>query len=134
MDLDNANTNSEEEEREPFGCREFLTKKGNGKSSGGEDLHLVGDLEGGDGEVGDGDELERVLNDIKDSGDGELPAIRAEDLTAEVGEGGEIEGEAALSFFSGQGVLVMVVEMWVGENRRANEGDDKGYSALEDLV
>jgi hypothetical protein len=49
-----------------------LEQKGEG--SGSEDLHLISDLKGGDGEIADGDES----NNIKEGGNGKLPAIGAE--------------------------------------------------------
>jgi hypothetical protein len=39
---------------------------------------LISDLKGGDGEIADGDELELIFNEIKEGGDGKLPAIGAE--------------------------------------------------------
>lgn len=48
---------------------------------------MICDLERGDWEIADGDELERVLYDIEDGRDGKFPAIWAEYFTAEVIEG-----------------------------------------------
>lgn len=62
--LNYTDTDSEEEEGKPFCGGELLAKQGDGKSGGGEDFHLVGNLEGSDWEVADGDELEGVLDDI----------------------------------------------------------------------
>lgn len=68
--LDDADSDGEEEKGEPFGGRELSAEEGNGEGCGRQNLHLVGDLEGGDGQVTDGDELQRVLDDIEDGGDG----------------------------------------------------------------
>jgi hypothetical protein len=48
---------------------------------------LIGDLEGSYGEIADGNELERVLDDIEDGGYGEFPAIGTEDVCTEVTKG-----------------------------------------------
>lgn len=61
MDLDDSNSDGEEEESHPLGLTETTTEHEDGESGGGENLHLVGDLEGGDVEVFGGDVLEVVL-------------------------------------------------------------------------
>jgi len=61
LDLNDSYTDGEEEESHPFGLGETTTEHEDGETGGGEDLHLVGDLEGGDVEVFGGDVLEVVL-------------------------------------------------------------------------
>ena len=64
LDLNNANTDGEEEEGEPFCRGERLAEEDDGKGGGGEDLHLVADLERRGIEVRNGDKLEIILDDI----------------------------------------------------------------------
>jgi len=48
---------------------------------------LVGDLEGSDRKIADGDELKGVLDDIEDGGYGEFPAIWTENICTKVTKG-----------------------------------------------
>lgn len=86
LKLDDTNTDCEKEKREPLECRELFAEKGDRKGRRCEDFHLVGDLEGGDGEIGDGDKLERVLDDVEESWYGKLPGICAEYFRAKMAE------------------------------------------------
>jgi hypothetical protein len=52
---------------------------------------LIGDLEGCYGKIADGNELERVLDDIEDGGYGEFPAVWTEYVATEVTKGNEPE-------------------------------------------
>ena len=63
LDLHDPDTDGERKEREPFDGRDAFAEEEDGEEGGGEDLHLVGDLEGGGVEVGGGDILEVVLDD-----------------------------------------------------------------------
>lgn len=130
LDLDDGDAEGEEDEGDPFRGAEPLAEEGDGEGGGGEDLHLVGDLEGGDGEVGDGDELERVLDDVEEGGDGELPAVGAEDLAQHLADGGEdgVRGRG-VGGVEGGGVLTAG-----GGGVDAVGGDDEGDGALEELV
>jgi len=51
LDLNDTDTNGEEEEGQPLCSRKLFAQEGDGKGGGGEDLHLIGDLEGGNWEV-----------------------------------------------------------------------------------
>ena len=51
LDLDDTDTNGEEEKGKPLCARELFAQEGDGKGGSREDLHLIGDLEGGDWEV-----------------------------------------------------------------------------------
>ncbi len=94
LKLNDTDTHCEKEQGKPLDGRELFSEEGNGEGGGGEDFHLVGDLEGRDGEVGYGNELEGVLDDVEESWDGEFPGVCAEYLRAEVEKGGEPdEGE-----------------------------------------
>ena len=64
LDLDDAYTNSKEEEGEPLGRAELLAEEDDGEGGSGENLHLIRDLERGDREIANGDELERVLDHV----------------------------------------------------------------------
>jgi hypothetical protein len=87
-------------------------------------------LEGRDGEVADSNELQRVLDDVEDGWDGELPAVWAEDFSAKGPEGGcpwprerpyrSQHRFAVPRFFSDLGY--------------PREGDEEGYRALEKFV
>lgn len=88
LNLYNGNANCEEEERHPLGGREFLAEEKDGKGGGGENLHLVGDLERGHRKVADGDKLERVLDDIEQCRYGQLPAVSTKNVVANLSERG----------------------------------------------
>ena len=91
-ELYDGDADGEEAQGEPFRGTETLAEEEDGEGGGGEDFHLVGDLEGGDGEVADGDELEGVLDDVEEGGDGEFPAVGTEDVGVDLGEGVGPEG------------------------------------------
>jgi hypothetical protein len=75
LNLDNADTDRKEEESKPLVASKTFAEKNDGEPGSGEDLHLVGDLERGDVEISGRYVLEVVLDDIKDGGDGEFPAV-----------------------------------------------------------
>lgn len=79
--LNDTDTNSQEEERKPFCRAQPFTKERDGKRGRCKDLHLIGHLEGRDGKITDGYELERILDDVEHGRDRELPAIRTENLS-----------------------------------------------------
>ena len=70
LNLDNADTDRKEEESKPFVASKTFAEKHDGERGSGEDLHLVGDLERGDVEIGCCYVLEVVLDDVKDGRDG----------------------------------------------------------------
>jgi len=76
LNLDNANTDCEEEERKSLVGSKALAEKNDGEPSSGEDFQFVGDLERGDIEIGCSYILEVALDHGKDGGDGEFPAVR----------------------------------------------------------
>ncbi len=80
LDLDNADTDRKEEEGKPPVSSKSLAKKNDGEPGSGENLHLVGDLERGNVEISGRYVLEVVLDDVKDRGDGEFPAVGREDF------------------------------------------------------
>lgn len=88
LNLYNGHANCEEEERHPLGGREFLAEEKDGKGGGGENLHLVGDLERGHRKVADGDKLERVLDDVEQCRYGQLPAVSTKNVVANLSERG----------------------------------------------
>lgn len=63
LNLDDTDTEGEEEEGYPFEWGELFPQENDGEGCGGEDLHLVGDLEGGSFQVRGGDELQIILDD-----------------------------------------------------------------------
>jgi len=118
LDLDNCDTESQEEECAPFSGRYRFAQHHDGEGGRGEDFHLVGNLEGSDGEIADSNELQRVLNDIEDCGDGEFPTVGTEDFlrdllyTSRVG-------------FASEGVLRI---------KDAHNSDNERDCSLEDLI
>lgn len=58
LNLHNGDTDCKEEEGHPLCGRKSLPEEKHGEGCGGQDLHLVSDLERGDWKVADGDELE----------------------------------------------------------------------------
>jgi hypothetical protein len=86
LDLDDADADGETEESEPLVRAELFAEHEDGEAGGGEDLHLVRHLERRDVEVRCGDVLEVILDNVEDGGDGELPAVRREELGLEAGE------------------------------------------------
>jgi hypothetical protein len=76
--LDDTDTDSEKKERKPLGRAQFFAKERDGKCGSCQDFHLIRNLERGDGEITDCDELEGVLHDVEDGWDGELPTVSAE--------------------------------------------------------
>lgn len=69
LDLHNADTDRQKEQGQPFCGAQFSPQECHGEGRRGENLHLVCHLEGSDGEIADGNELERVLNHIENGGD-----------------------------------------------------------------
>ena len=88
-----ADADGEEEEGNPFGRGELLPQECDGERGRGKDLHLVRNLERGHGEIADRHKLERVLDDVEERGDGKLPAVGAEHLSADAPEGKEPAGK-----------------------------------------
>jgi len=84
LNLNDPYSDGEEEESHPLRLGEFTTEHEDGEAGGGEDLHLVGDLEGGDVEVFGGDVLEVVLMRGRDGGErgklGEMSMGRSRDI------------------------------------------------------
>ena len=80
LNLNNADTDRKEEEGKPPVSSKSLAEENDGEPGSGEDLHLVGDLERGDVEIGGRYVLEVVLDDVKDRRDGEFPAVGREDF------------------------------------------------------
>lgn len=84
LDLHDADTDRQPQQAEPLDGAQFFPQHQHAESGRGEDLHLVRHLEGGDVQIRSGDELQVVLDDVQDRRDGELPAVRAEHLAAQL--------------------------------------------------
>lgn len=62
--LNDTDTNGEKQQRKPLCRAESSAKKHNRERCCGQNLHLVADLECRGIEIGHGDELEIILNDV----------------------------------------------------------------------
>ena len=82
--MDDSDPKSKETKGHPLRGRKGLAQEDNREGSGCENLHLVGNLECGDGEVAYGDKLEGILDNVEDGRNREFPRVARENLVTDV--------------------------------------------------
>jgi len=130
LDLDNSDTDGKEKERNPFCGGELFAQESDRKGSGSEDFHLVRDLERGHWEIANGNKLKRILDDIEDGGNRELPAVGTEYLATQEPKGrGPGIGKSDKDLPERLATPGIAGDLW-----DSAEGNHEGYGALEELI